>query len=120
MWKKEKWQVRSKSNAFVYIKSFAIPILDLVTPVIYNLSLCVVYYNLDEDDDTAGHCGDQGAHSHEPEVSRRAEHAEGSQEAGHYQHPDTLTEILSTISTINPMHAMARSNDVSQYKWRDW
>ena len=89
----------------------------VVTTVIHNLSLCVVYYNLDEDDDTAGHCGDQGAHSHEPEVSRGAEHAEGGQAAGHYQHPDTLTEILSTV---NPMHAMARSEYVSQCRWRDW
>ena len=107
-------KVRTK---FVYIKSFAIPFIDLGTTVIHNLSLCVVYYNLDEDDDTASHCGDQGAHSHEPEVSRGAEHAEGSQAAGHYQHPDTLTEILSTI---NPMHAMARSEYVSQCRWRDW
>ena len=54
--------------------------------------------NLDEDDDTAGHSGDQGTHRHEPEVSRRAEHAEGGQAAGHDQHPDTLTEILSTFT----------------------
>ena len=72
--------------------------------IVCNLSLCVVYNNLDEDDDTAGHCGDQGAHSHEPEVSRGAEHAEGSQEAGHYQHPDTLTEILSTLKAVRHFH----------------
>ena len=58
-------------------------------------NLCVVYYNLDEDDDTAGHSGDQGAHRHEPEVSRGAEHAEGGQAAGNDQHPVTLAVTVT-------------------------
>ena len=76
-----------------YRSSTALEKIDLVN-LIQNLELS----NLDEDDDTAGHSGDQGTHRHEPEVSRRAEHAEGGQAAGHDQHPDTLTEISSTLT----------------------
>ena len=52
----------------------------------------MVSTDLDQDDDAARHGGDESSHGHKPEVCRGAEHAEGGQAAGHYQHPVTFAE----------------------------
>ena len=51
---------------------------------------CTGETDLDQHNDTASHSGDESAHSYKPEVCRGAEHAEGGQAAGHYQHPVTF------------------------------
>ena len=50
---------------------------------------------LDHDEETGHDCGSQGGRSHEPEVVRRAEPAEGSDEGGPEEdQPAVLCHVL--------------------------
>ena len=58
---------------------------------------------LDHDEETGHDCGSQGGRSHEPEVVRRAEPAEGSDEGGPEEdQPGSIVSIVS-CSAVSPL-----------------
>ena len=65
------------------------------TNIFFDSKILKCPHLLDEDEAAAGAGGGEGGHSHEPEVGRGAEPAEGGETRRHHHHPLALAVMVT-------------------------